>query len=91
MFERVLGSLTGAIGAYLSKKIEEHEDIYSEEQARILREMESEEVSLSASWYSSSASSSNEERDPIGTQYFKDLEKRLGEDEFFKKEEFDVE
>lgn len=66
--------------------------LYSKEQLRVLRELEDNEISLSASWYSSSASSSNEERDPIiGTQYFKDLEKRLGEEEFFKKEEFDVE
>jgi len=90
MINQLLGGLIGMIGEWVNNR-----QLYSEEQLRTFREMQPhyrDYSSMSMSWYSSSASSTRRQNN-LGTSYFDSLEKRLEpeKEEFFKKEEFDVE
>ena len=97
MINQLVGGLIGVIGRIIGNR--EQFRLYSEEQRRAIREIEHRylmeedyrDYSSSMSWYSSSASSTFRQKNDLGTSYFDSIEKRLKEEEFFKKEEFDVE
>lgn len=98
MINRLLGGLIGFVG----NRVDATRQLYNNDQRRVLLELErsyrrqyEEEYGFSSSslssWQASSTSRSTVKKE--GTKYFESLEKRLGikEEEFFKKEEFDVE
>lgn len=98
MFESLIGGVIGAIGGFISRR-----RLYSNEQMEVLREierigrLEDEDTLLypssSMSETSHSVSSTTQDKPVgigVGTSYFDDLEERLKPEDFFKKEEFDI-
>lgn len=93
MFNRI----SGVIGAYLEKK--KLLGIYSEEQRQALRALEDHYMTeMDHEWQSSASLPSSTHSPSVGSDfrpqpivgYFESLEKRFGQEEYFKKEEFDL-
>jgi hypothetical protein len=105
MFNTLLGYIGGLLSGRSSMEQQQRE-LYNQAQLDILQweeehifDEEDEYVSSSmSSWQSSTSTSSSEEDErsgvDVGIAYFESMERRLGmkkeEEEFFKKEEFDI-
>lgn len=99
----MINQLIGGLIGYISRKfttphVQAMRELYEENQIRALSAMEDEDDYYSSSMSSFQSSSSSTESPGVSgrsvpTGYFESLEKRLNieEEEFFKKEDFDVE
>ena len=97
MFERMIGGVVGMIGSYIEKK--KLLGMYTEDQRQVMAELERHYMEeMDHEWQSSASSLASSTHSPAASAfrrqpvvgYFEKLEKRFEQDEFFKKEEFDL-